>query len=148
MTKTLPDHERDTTTKSVTTINALAAKAQHWGVMTWLANIGGCFVGMIPLALPLPLLLTIITFFSGIAAMVLGVRGYRMAPAPERHDAERAQRVSGVCARRGARGDRARGGHARGPAPAQRSDPDALVNPGGGAPPDWRRRVPVCGGVV
>lgn len=81
MTETQPGGERDTIFAPIEEINALAAKAQHWGVMTWIANIGGCFVGMIPLALPLTILLTIITFFTGIAAMVFGARGYRLARA-------------------------------------------------------------------
>ncbi len=46
----------------------------HWGVMTWVGNAGGCLVGMVPIALPLSIILTIVTLFTGIWAMVLGVR--------------------------------------------------------------------------
>ena len=47
-------------------------RAMHWGVMTWVGNGAGCLLGMIPLALPLSVLLTIVTLLTGIWAMVLG----------------------------------------------------------------------------
>lgn len=49
----------------------------HWGVMTWIGNGAGCLVGMIPLALPVSIILTIVTFLTGIWAMVLGAPSLR-----------------------------------------------------------------------
>ena len=65
-----PQHNADETTSK---------RALNWGIITWVANAGGCLLGMIPLALPLSILATIVTFITGIGAMILGVRGKRDA---------------------------------------------------------------------
>lgn len=51
------------------------ARAMHWGVMTWIGNGAGCLVGMIPIALPVSIALTVITLLTGIWAMALGAGG-------------------------------------------------------------------------
>lgn len=53
------------------------ARAMHWGVMTWVGNGAGCLVGMIPLALPISIILTVVTLLTGIWAMVLGAPSLR-----------------------------------------------------------------------
>lgn len=57
---------------------SMGARAMHWGVMTWVGNAAGCLVGMVPLALPLSIILTVVTLFTGGWAMVLGQRALRM----------------------------------------------------------------------
>lgn len=57
-----------------------ARHALNMGIATWVGNIGGCLIGMVPLALPVSVLLTIVTFFTGIAAMVMGWRASATAP--------------------------------------------------------------------
>lgn len=66
-----------------------AKRAMDWGIHTWLWNIGGCLLGMIPLALPLSVVLTVVTLITGIGAMILGVRGVRVARRLGRKDAQR-----------------------------------------------------------
>ena len=60
----------------------LGAKSLLWGVMTWVLNFIGCLISMVPIALPLGVILTVLTFFSGIWAMLLGLRGWREPPDP------------------------------------------------------------------
>lgn len=66
-----------------------AKRAMDWGVYTWLWNVAGCLLGMVPLALPLSVIVTIVTLLTGIGAMILGVRGVRVARRLGRKDAAR-----------------------------------------------------------
>ena len=59
--------------------NARASRALHMGVITWLSNLAGCLVGMVPLALPLSVLLVGATLITGALAMLYGVLGARDA---------------------------------------------------------------------
>lgn len=54
-------------------------RALLWGVWTWVGNGAGCLLGMIPLALPISVVATLVTLFMGIGAMVLGVKDRRAA---------------------------------------------------------------------
>ena len=55
----------------------IAKRALTWGVVTWVGNAAGCLLGMIPLALPLSIVATVVTLITGIGAMVYGVRARR-----------------------------------------------------------------------
>ena len=57
--------------------NQSAERAFKWGIYTWIGNGAGCLIGMIPIALPLGILLTIATLITGIGAMVMGARAMR-----------------------------------------------------------------------
>jgi hypothetical protein len=57
----------------------LAQKAYSWGMWTWIWNAAGCLVSTVPIALPIGILLTIITFFTGISAMWWGFLAYKDA---------------------------------------------------------------------
>lgn len=69
--------------------NPQAKRALSWGIWTWLGNGAGCLLGMIPLALPLTVIATVVTLFTGAGAMVYGVRGARHAAT---HDQPAARR--------------------------------------------------------
>lgn len=69
--------------------NEDAARALNWGLATWIGNGAGCLISMVPLALPLGIVATLVTLVSGIGAMVWGVRGRRRAL---REDDERSAR--------------------------------------------------------
>lgn len=67
----------DTTPAQPTT--KLAKRALNMGIYTWLGNAAGCLLGMIPLALPLSLVATLVTLLTGVGAMIWGVQGRREA---------------------------------------------------------------------
>ena len=71
--------------------NAQATRALNWGIWTWLGNGAGCLLGMIPLALPLSVIATVVTLFTGIGAMVFGVQGARLA---SRETSEQGQKAA------------------------------------------------------
>ena len=56
-----------------------AERAFRWGIITWIGNGAGCLIGMIPIALPLGVLLTVVTLVTGIGAMIMGARAMREA---------------------------------------------------------------------
>lgn len=66
-----------------------AKRAMDWGIYTWLWNVAGCLLGMVPLALPLSVIVTVVTLLTGIGAMILGVHGVRVARRLGRKDAQR-----------------------------------------------------------
>ena len=49
-------------------------RAMLWGVITWLANIAGVFIGMVPIAFPILILSTIATLGTGFYAMSMGAK--------------------------------------------------------------------------
>lgn len=57
----------------------IARRALSFGIWTWIGNGAGCLLGMIPLALPISIVATAVTFGTGIAAMVWGARAAREA---------------------------------------------------------------------
>lgn len=57
----------------------LAQRAYTWGIWTWIWNAAGCLLSMIPIALPLGMFLTFVTFCTGIAAMWWGALAYKDA---------------------------------------------------------------------
>lgn len=63
----------------------VGTRAMHWGVMTWVGNAAGCLVGMVPLALPVSIALTVITLLTGIWAMVLGKRATESSEEEQRN---------------------------------------------------------------
>lgn len=56
-----------------------ARRAYNWGVFTWLGNLFGCAISLVPIALPLGVLLTVVTLITGFGAMIYGVRGTQLA---------------------------------------------------------------------
>lgn len=72
------------TTQVYEDIDKHTQRALNTGIATWAFNIFGALLGMIPLALPISIALTVVTFFSGIAAMLMGIRAKKRAEA--RHD--------------------------------------------------------------
>jgi len=54
----------------------LAQRAVKWGIWTWVWNIAGCLVSTVPIAFPIGIALTFITFCTGIMAMWWGARAY------------------------------------------------------------------------
>lgn len=69
--------------------NPYSERALNWGIWTWLGNGGGCLLGMIPLALPLTMIATIVTLITGIGAMFYGIRGVSLAA---RHNQPKSRR--------------------------------------------------------
>lgn len=54
--------------------NSLGYRAMLLGVITWLVNIAGVFVGMVPIAFPILILSTIATLVTGGYAMAMGAK--------------------------------------------------------------------------
>ena len=65
-----------------------ARKALLWGIFTWVGNLLGCAIGMVPIALPIGIVATIVTLFVGMGAMYYGGKARFHAPDPSaRRDA-------------------------------------------------------------
>jgi hypothetical protein len=61
------------------TANDDARRAYNWGIFTWVGNIAGCGIALIPIAIPIGILLTIFTLGTGFGAMMYGTRGKAQA---------------------------------------------------------------------
>jgi uncharacterized membrane protein len=61
------------------TANEDARRAYNWGIFTWLGNLFGCAVSLVPIALPVGVVLTVVTLITGFGAMMLGTRGKQQA---------------------------------------------------------------------
>lgn len=59
--------------------NPDAKKSYNWGIFTWLGNLFGCAVSLVPVALPIGVILTAVTLVTGFGAMMYGVRGKQQA---------------------------------------------------------------------
>jgi hypothetical protein len=53
---------------------SLGYRAMLWGVITWLFNLAGVFVGQVPIAFPILILSTVATLITGAGAMAMGVK--------------------------------------------------------------------------
>ena len=78
---------------AVEAVTPNAKKALRWGVITWVANVAGCIISAVPLALPLGIAATIATLVTGVGAMVLGAKGGREAAAAQDEQGGRDARI-------------------------------------------------------
>ena len=53
---------------------SLGYRAMLWGVITWLFNLAGVFVGQVPIAFPILILSTLATLGTGFYAMSMGAK--------------------------------------------------------------------------
>lgn len=64
---------------SESALNVWSQRSYNWAIYTWVGNLIGCFIALVPIALPIGIAMTGVTLIMGFVAFFFGLRGLKVA---------------------------------------------------------------------